>query len=46
MRYSVEKKNVATYLKRSAEAAKVMLPKSGSAVGDSFTGDDDSDAEQ
>ena len=40
-------KNVTTYLQRSAEAAKLMLPKGGSAiVGDSFTGDDDSDMEE
>ena len=38
-------KNVAKYLQRSADAAKLMLPKSGSAVGDSFTGENDSDAD-
>ena len=38
-------KNITTYLQRSAEAAKLMLPRDGSAVGDSFTGDDDSDVE-
>ena len=38
-------KNVAKYLQRSADAAKLMLPKSGSAVGDIFTGENDSDAE-
>ena len=39
-------KHVAVYLQRSAEAAKLMVPKSGLASVDSFTGDDDSDAEQ
>ena len=38
-------KNVGVYLQRSAEAAKLMLPKSGAAFGDSFTGENDSDAE-
>ena len=38
-------KNVGVYLQRSAEAAKLLLPKSGAAFGDSFTGDNDSDAE-
>ena len=38
-------KNITTYLQRTAEAAKLMLPRDGSAVGDSFTGDDDSDVE-
>ena len=36
-------KNVAAYLQRAAEAAKFLLPKDGTAVGVSFTGDDDSD---
>ena len=39
-------KNVGTYLSRSAEAAKLMLPKFAAPVGDSLTGDDDSDAEE
>ena len=39
-------KNVAKYLQRSADAANLMLPKSGLAVGDSFTGANDSDAEE
>ena len=39
-------KNVSTYLNRSAEAAKLMLPKLAAAACDSFTGDDDSDAEE
>ena len=30
-------KNITTYLQRTAEAAKLMLPRDGSAVGDSFT---------
>ena len=38
-------KNVGVYLQRSAEAAKLLLPKSGAAFADSFTGDNDSDAE-
>ena len=38
-------KNVSTYLNRSAEAARLMLPKFTAAVADSFTGDDDSDAD-
>ena len=38
-------KDVGTYLKRSGEAAKLSLPKSESAFGDSFTGENDSDAE-
>jgi len=37
--------NITTYLKFAAEQAKLMLPRDGSAVGDSFTGDDDSDVE-
>ena len=39
-------KNVGTYLSRSAEAAKLMLPKFAAAVGDSLTGVDDSDADE
>ena len=39
-------KNVSSYLNRSAEAAKLMLPKFAAAAGDSLTGDDDSDAEE
>ena len=39
-------KNVSTYLNRSAEAAKLMLPKFAAAVGDSLTGVDDSDGEE
>ena len=39
-------KNVSTYLSRAAEAAKLLLPKATSAFGDSFTGDDDSDANE
>ena len=39
-------KNVSTYLNRSAEAARLMLPKFAAAVGDSFAGDDDSDADE
>ena len=39
-------KNVSTYLNRAAEAAKLMLPKLAANVCDSFTGDDDSDAEE
>ena len=39
-------KNVPTYLNRSAEAAKLMLPKFAAAVGDSLTGKDDIDAEE
>ena len=39
-------KNVSTILNRSAEAAKLMLPKFAAAAGDSLTGDDDSDAEE
>ena len=38
-------KNITTYLERAATEAKLMLPRDGSAVGDSFTGDDDSDVE-
>ena len=37
-------KHVGIYLQRSAEAAKLMLPKSGLAIVDSSTGDDDSGA--
>jgi hypothetical protein len=39
-------KNVSKYLQRSSEAAKLMLPKKGSVIGDSFTGDDDSDVDE
>ena len=39
-------KNVSTYLNRSAEAAKLSIPKKPSAVGDSFTGDNDSDDDE
>ena len=39
-------KNVSTYLNRAAEAAQLLLPKATSAFGDSFTGDDDSDANE
>ena len=39
-------KNVSTYLNRSAEAARVMLPKFADVVVDSITGDDDSDADE
>ena len=38
--------NVSTYLNRSAEAARVMLPKFVDAVVDSITGDDDSDGDE
>ena len=37
-------KNVSTYLTRAAEAAKLLSPKATCAFGHSFTGDDDSDA--
>ena len=39
-------KNVSSYLNRTAEAAKLMLPKFANAAGDSLTGDDDSDADE
>ena len=40
-------KLVGVYLQRAAEAAKHMLPNvAASAVGDSFTGENDSDDEQ
>ena len=39
-------KSVSTYLNRSAEAARVMLPKFVDAVVDSITGDDDSDGDE
>ena len=39
-------KNASTYLNRSAEAAKLMLPKFAAVIGDSLTGDDDSDASE
>ena len=35
-------KHVETYLQRTAEAAMQMLPKTGSAIGDCFAGEDDS----
>ena len=38
--------HVESYLQRTAEAAKHMLPRKTPAVGDSLTGDDDSDEEQ
>ena len=39
-------KNASTYLNRSAQAAKVMLPKFSASICDSLTGDDDSDADE
>ena len=39
-------KLVGAYLQRAAEAAKHMLTDAKSAIGDSFTGEDDSDDEQ
>ena len=39
-------KNAYTYLNRSAEAAKLLLPKFAASIGDSFTGVDDSDADE
>ena len=39
-------KNVGTYLNRSAEAAKLLLPKFAASIGDSLTGVDDSDADE
>ena len=39
-------KSVATYLQRSAEAARVMLPNFQAAIVDSIAGDDDSDGEE
>ena len=39
-------KSVGTYLHRSAEVAKLMLPKFAAAVGDSLTGVDDSDGKE
>ena len=39
-------KRASTYLNRSAEVAKAMLPKFAAPVGDSITGKDDSDADE
>ena len=39
-------KNVSTYLNRSAEAARAMLPKFAAPVADSITGDDASDGDE
>ena len=39
-------KSVSPYLNRSAEAAKLMLPKFAPVAGDSFIGDDDSDVDE
>ena len=40
------RKNVTTYLSRSTEAAKVLLPKFAAKYSDGFTGDDDSDNDE
>ena len=39
-------KHVGTYLSRAAEAAKQMLPRTGSAVGDICAGMDDSESDE